>query len=180
MDGRRSGAQGLGGRGLRVVLRRDRKGGIGGFEVRNALLEVAEVVDAGLEDSELVHVLAVAGRDHVLQDAEFLVHLGAPPAFDQRVGRLARDLLACDTGASGGFPGGGCCGGIGDAFLVGGFGACGKCGGLGVVQARSHLYDLARPCWRGREGEICMCGLLRLLLLCAWDSAMLGACRFDN
>ena len=50
-------------------------GAVGGFEVCDTLFEVAEVVDACLEDGEFVHFLVAAGGDHVLQDAEFLVHL---------------------------------------------------------------------------------------------------------
>lgn len=58
-----------------LMGKREVGGGVGRFEVCDALLEVAEVVDACLEDGEFVHFLVATGGDHVLQDAELLVHL---------------------------------------------------------------------------------------------------------
>jgi hypothetical protein len=64
------------------------------LEVGEALLEVAHVLDAGLEDGELVHVLASASWDHVLEHAKLFVHFGSPPPFDEAVGRLARHFAS--------------------------------------------------------------------------------------
>lgn len=68
---------------------------VGGAEVGNALLEISCVVDTSLKDSELVHLLATAGRNHGFQDREFLIHLGATTALDNTVCCFACHLLPC-------------------------------------------------------------------------------------
>lgn len=71
------GGRACGARSENLGLMRNREvgGGVGSFKVCDALLEVAEVVDACLEDGEFVHFLVATGGDHVFQDAELLVHL---------------------------------------------------------------------------------------------------------
>lgn len=60
------GAYGARSGGLGLVGDGEVGGAVGGFEVGDALFEVAEVVDACLEDGELVHFLVAAGGDHIL------------------------------------------------------------------------------------------------------------------
>ena len=53
-----------------------------------------------LQNGQLVH-LPRARRDHILEYAKLLVHLGSPPPLNQAMGRLPGDLAPSDAGGRG-------------------------------------------------------------------------------
>lgn len=77
----------------RDVAARRRATAILRLELADAVFEVADILDAGLQNGKLVHLAGARGY-HVLQHAELLVHLAPPPSLDEAVCRLPRDLPA--------------------------------------------------------------------------------------
>lgn len=114
-----------------------------------------------LKDRQLMHILVLACRYHILEYTEFLIHLRPSSSFDDRVRRLSGHLLPCrarQTGLLLTCQSGRCGGG---SFLSGSFG-----GRFRVVWAsrvfpvlwfRLHLNDFAGACrwWRKREVRAC-------------------------
>jgi len=94
---RRDGSAGAAGWSRRLGRRWKRRVLVRGFEVSDTLFQVAEVVDAGLENGQLVHLLVFACRYHILQYAELFIHLGSSPSLDQTVSSLPCDLPSRHT-----------------------------------------------------------------------------------
>ena len=81
---------------MRGVWKREARGGC--LEIGYALFQVAQIVDARLQDGQLVHFLVAACGYHVLEDAKLLIHLRPPPTLDEAMGGFAGDLLAGNGG----------------------------------------------------------------------------------
>jgi hypothetical protein len=93
-----------------------------------------------------VHLLPTARRDHVLEDAKLLVHLGPSPSLDQAVRCLSGDLAPSRAAIARLLPLGAISGGRSGSFAI-------LCLGLRILSIFwLHLNDLARPCgwWRQR------------------------------
>ena len=59
-----------------------------------ALDEALHVLNAALQNGQLVQLLAATGRDHLLEGVEAGVHLVPPLALDGRVGCASRGVSA--------------------------------------------------------------------------------------
>ena len=146
---------------------------VGGFQVFDALLQVAEIVDAGLQDGQLVHLLVFAGWYHVLEDAKLFVHLRATSSFDEAMGGFPSNLLACCA----------CRRWLFLAFWGGGartFRRGRRNDGRRIGQTGFHLDDFARSRRRWWEGEITV-HLFDFGLLHTQGSSALGSwCLVDR
>lgn len=126
------------------------------------MTECRQISVAYLQNSQLVH-LAGTSWYHILQDGEFLVHLGSPSPLDEAMCRLPGDLPPCGAGcgwllllcwhglARGRGSSGplriGCAGcALSGRHWVRGF--------LLLLRSGFHLDDLARSRGRRRQREV--------------------------
>lgn len=139
------------------------------MQIGDALLEIAQILDAGLssismalrpfyvlrlthlQNGQLVHLLTLASGYHVLQHSKFLVHLGPPPPLDQTVCGLAGNLSSCCCGA--------CIILLSLASSLSLSLACRLIASsrrtiLGLGLARLHLNDLPGASWRRWQGKV--------------------------
>ena len=73
-----------------------------GLQLCYATLQIPHILDPCLQYSKLVHLHALTGRNHILQNTEFFIHFTPSPPLDDAMCSFAGDLA----------PGGACCGGL--------------------------------------------------------------------